>query len=327
MMKASRRSEQAGFTLVEMLVVIVIIAILAAFLIPAVGAARRKVHDYKISVEIAQLHNAVEEYKNQRGDYPPNSVDPALLRRHILDAFPKIDNAELAKIVPLLNQFLDPAEAIPFWLGGFSSDPKHPFFGPGGPLVEYPVGSGNFFANPERNDSAMKFDKGRLTLLKPAMLDAGPPEILGQLSYDDKQLNPAAVEDSFPVYLPYKSEAPFVYFDARSYGITFYPPIPNDQTGAAKPYLSDRERVATTNKPLPYEWVNEDSFQIVSAGRDNHYGSYACVADPVQYLPVYPLGMNYDSTLGSSGPGFTGEGGDDDNITNFSGGTLEDKMP
>ena len=318
-MRMNRRSQRAGFTLVEMLVVIVIIGVLAGLLIPAIGAARRRVTDGRIAIEISNVAQAVEAYKQTHGDYPPS--DAVRLRKHILQAWPHITNTELNSVVTLLTNFLDAAEAIPFWFGGFSSDPKSPFLGPGGPLVAY---SGGFYANPERNPGIYEFDRGRLSLTPSVVLDAGPPMIIGQLSSDD------GPDDSFPIYVPKGSNAPLVYFDARSYGTVFYPAAPNDSIGAAKPYLSERADPASA---LGYEWANETTFQIISAGRDSHYGSYACVADPTlvpTLFPIYPLGTNYDPTLppAPAVAGFPGVGGDNDNITNFSaGGTLEGSKP
>jgi hypothetical protein len=184
---------------------------------------------------------------------------------------------------------VDHAEAIPLWLGGFSSDHKHPFAGPGGPLT--PSGD----ANPERNTGLVQFDQGRLT-----WEDDGDP---------------------FPVYLPPRRKEPYVYFDARTYGGPNPPPLPpvrccyptgtNSPVGYAKPYLSNRPDASS---PYGFEWVNEDTYQIIAAGLDGHYGSGAFLSNPL-LVPQYPGGQNYMSPAP----------GDDDNITNFSeGGTLED---
>jgi prepilin-type N-terminal cleavage/methylation domain-containing protein len=303
-MRTNQQAQQAGFTLVEMLVVIVIIGILAAFLIPAVTGAWNKAIDGRIAIEVANIQRAVEAYKENHGDYPPNTNDLALIRRHMKTAFPKIDNSELISVADLLANYLDPAEAIPFWLGGFSSNKKFPFTGPGGPLVFY---NGNFYANPERNTGLHEFDEARLTLDKSiTVLDPGPPPIQAQLSTDGDT-------DSFPVYIAYGSKLPLVYFDARSYGSAFYAPNPS-MTGAAKPYLSDRDKPTS---PLGKEWVNKDSFQIISAGRDNHYGSAAILGPPPDpsLHPIYPSGVRYILE-------------DNDNIASFSEGSkLEDMKP
>jgi prepilin-type N-terminal cleavage/methylation domain-containing protein len=68
-----------AFTLVELLVVISIIAVLAAFLIPVAGSVARS---RKISVaqsELQQIETALENYKAKYGAYPPsNTNNPAV---------------------------------------------------------------------------------------------------------------------------------------------------------------------------------------------------------------------------------------------------------
>ena len=61
-----------GFTLVEMLTVIVIISILAGLITAAVVPAMRRARAFTIRNEIAQLAIALEKYKTERGDYPPD---------------------------------------------------------------------------------------------------------------------------------------------------------------------------------------------------------------------------------------------------------------
>ena len=65
-----KSSDKKGFTLLELLVVIAVIAILAAVAIPIYARSREK------AAESACLHNqkvirlAAEEYKNDNGSYP-----------------------------------------------------------------------------------------------------------------------------------------------------------------------------------------------------------------------------------------------------------------
>ncbi len=66
------KGRAAGFTLVEMLVVITIIGILAGLVIPAVVVAMRKAKEATIVMEISQLDMALKAYKEKFGEYPPD---------------------------------------------------------------------------------------------------------------------------------------------------------------------------------------------------------------------------------------------------------------
>src|SRR5438045_4468621 len=95
-----------GFTLTEMLVVIGIIAILAALLLPAVNRAIYTARNTAIAVEVNQLATAIEAYKQDKGDYPPNfrgtiayPNDASIFIRHVRKCYPKIDPTELATII------------------------------------------------------------------------------------------------------------------------------------------------------------------------------------------------------------------------------------
>jgi general secretion pathway protein G len=61
-----------GLTLVEMLMVIVIISILLALLLPAILGAIRTARKAAVTSEIAQLAQALANFKAKYGDYPPS---------------------------------------------------------------------------------------------------------------------------------------------------------------------------------------------------------------------------------------------------------------
>ena len=65
---------RAGFTLVELLVVIMIIGILAALLVPAVFSAVTKARVAGARVEITQLEVAITTFKAKYGIEPPSFV-------------------------------------------------------------------------------------------------------------------------------------------------------------------------------------------------------------------------------------------------------------
>jgi general secretion pathway protein G len=63
-----------GFTLVELLMVIVVIALLAALLLPAIGAAVRNANNARVSAEINQMVQALNDFKVKYGDFPPSRI-------------------------------------------------------------------------------------------------------------------------------------------------------------------------------------------------------------------------------------------------------------
>ena len=69
-------SKPTGFTLVELLVVISIIAILASFTIATIGFASRYAAMNRAKAEVSALQLALESYKIENGDYPRSSDPP-----------------------------------------------------------------------------------------------------------------------------------------------------------------------------------------------------------------------------------------------------------
>ncbi len=63
-----------GFTLVELLVVIVVLGILIALLLPAINSAIKTARNAAVLAEINQLAQALESFKSTYGDYPPSRV-------------------------------------------------------------------------------------------------------------------------------------------------------------------------------------------------------------------------------------------------------------
>ena len=72
---ASRKSK--GFTLIEMLIVIVVIAILALIVIPRLLGAGRKAKEAALKGDLHQLRNAIQQFEADCGDYPVD-LDPLM---------------------------------------------------------------------------------------------------------------------------------------------------------------------------------------------------------------------------------------------------------
>jgi prepilin-type N-terminal cleavage/methylation domain-containing protein len=319
-----RVRNRIGFTLIELLIVISIIAILAGLLLPVIYNVRRRGKVATTVLEIQSLKNAIEQYKNKFGDYPPDGSNSVVFERHIRVAFPRIASEEFNDFITLVRDphessttILDPAEALVFFLGGFSDDPRYPFTGKGGPLTS------------NRNPGMFDFDPTRLS-------------VTASGGSNDETTFETGVNDIFPVYLPKGMDVPFVYFDSRTYmpryvyrfGNNYVPPAqyphwhqdgtPNI-TGIARPYRSDEARQPTPADPYAYKWINPITFQIIAAGVTNDYGDDHFPI-PLNNIPTgqtpykhYPSGQSPNNAPYSDG--------DKSNITSFSRGTLEDDIP
>jgi type II secretion system protein G len=62
-----------GFTLIELLVVIAIIGLLAALVVPLAGIATTKMRESRTRSEMNNLVTAIETYKLETGEYPPDN--------------------------------------------------------------------------------------------------------------------------------------------------------------------------------------------------------------------------------------------------------------
>ena len=64
-----------GFTLIEVLIVIVVIAILAAIVVPRLLGAGREAREASLRAHLQEIRNALGLFQAQCGDYPAALVD------------------------------------------------------------------------------------------------------------------------------------------------------------------------------------------------------------------------------------------------------------
>lgn len=70
MISLGKKVAQRGFTLVELLIVVIILAILAAIIIPQFTAATDDATQSAYDTNIANIRAAVDLYRQQHGEYP-----------------------------------------------------------------------------------------------------------------------------------------------------------------------------------------------------------------------------------------------------------------
>jgi type II secretory pathway pseudopilin PulG len=297
---------------VELLIVMAILGILAGLLAWGVNAARVAILKRAQAFEVQSIASAVEAYRTKYGDYPPDGSSWPVMDAHLRKAFPNILVSELALLNPALStangyirndndlteshphlaryistspglrsgRVFDAAEALVFFLGGFSSDPQRPITGPGGPLKQ--VGN-SYIYNTQRENAFFEFKIGRLTL---------DPNT--GASNDEAVYSEGVPNDLMPVYVgngPTYQQlgVPIIYFDSRTYQIggatvndssyyfNFYSPglvdtrnVQGSTRNCARPFLSMDLDPNKGNNALRY--ANDKTFQIMNGGYDRIYG-------------------------------------------------------
>ncbi|MDX2447511.1 MAG: type II secretion system protein [Desulfobacterales bacterium] len=121
---------QGGFTLIEMLIVVIVLGILAMIIIPQISVSTQDAKLNTLTTNLGSLRNAVELYYHQHDSRYPGSTKAT-------DGTATVSHAEaIAAIVPQLTQYTDvdgqtsTTKVDPFIYGPYlkgTSMPTNPF--------------------------------------------------------------------------------------------------------------------------------------------------------------------------------------------------------
>jgi len=365
-----------AFTLTELLVVIAIIAVLAGLIAAAAVNALENANRNRIALEIRNISASIEEFKNDYGAYPPNCMNPnpmtsptpgtaaAYVQSDIIrmfkKAFPRHQEPQALieglaglmrtgsnAILPNgpVEQGLTAAEAMYFWLGGFSADEQYPISGPGGPSFDDADGDndGNLEASDEQLESRNRRYEFDLTRLGPRNDEGMFDESRGRsIEYfvdlnHDNDVDDAGEERRINLwrYTPSGSEQPLVYFDTSRYKPAQYDLWAGNPTGSIPmPWIvAFKQRrsgaAAIGGSPRNVIFVNQGKFQILHSGLDDVWAQ----PDPddsenrelfwrMSVPALKKEGISLDNILLYPDGPFTGDIAD--TLTNFTDGTIED---
>lgn len=281
--RQQQTTPRSGFSLVELLVVIMIIAILIALIVPALNGVRRRAQMAEVSAEISKIDTAITQFKSDFGVEPPSNLvipavgDPwdAVSRSKVRALWPQFNFATNGGLGNGTALHMNGAECLAFFLGGipqgtapaltvtgFSKNPAVPWTAAGtnrlGPYIEFGVGR---FSDLDGD--------GLLEYLDPIPDQKAPYLYLATQGKNYNRTNDPAAADDFDVHgTPTNPlDLSSLYFDAA-------------------------------NRPL-----NPHGYQLISPGFDGAYGTGGVYVDGNELTGARSM--------------------EADNITNFSGGPLK----
>lgn len=129
----STHKQKQGFSLIELLVVMAIIAILMGLVIGVSGAVTRKAAEARARAEISDLMQEIEIYKSDKGSYPAGSDLSAFMQWYTNEKYvgtlytlTELDGSKLP-IDPWGNKYLygyNPSNPFVYLIGSYGPDGK-----------------------------------------------------------------------------------------------------------------------------------------------------------------------------------------------------------
>ncbi len=323
-----RRAQQRahGFTLVELLVSMTVIAILVGILAVAIGGVFRRTGLFTVQQEMNQIQGAIDRFKTQYGFYPPSF-------KGIADPDPgKINDATAQKLaanrlLPFLNRIAPnhaeteqwpngsvgwrridewwntvgkyinwaSGEDIVFWLSGVNKNKQYPLTG--GVLTS------TFVAFNGQNTDGTIIEREVFFDFKPKQLQFNP--ISGRsASYVQATGSPAEVTniDGSTTIL---SASPFLYLDSNN-----YLPIPFDDSMAANgayvrpgTTLQNIIDAASNSSIFQQIYENPKTYQLVTFGLDGLPKTDTVLdPNPNDWSKVGPAGVDNVINFAGDGP-------------------------
>ena len=232
-MRSSRPTLSRGFTLVEMLVVIVIIGILTAILVPTVMAAIRRAKIGAMALEVKDLETALAAYKDANNDYPPDGTNVNAVKAHFRIAYQRITNhnAYINAWWSAGGDKLDPAEALVYFLSQTRNDVRDPL-GTNGEVRKY----FDFQETRLRDDDGDGFNE-----YYPPSGDEAP-----YVYFDGRTMTTA----TGPTVMYVTAAFPKTNGDPRI-----------SQLGRIRPFQTNSSK-----------WIEPNKYQLFCAGLDSHFG-------------------------------------------------------
>ena len=75
LLPSGKRQSQAGFTLMELVIVLFIVALLAALVVPNVAGSMRRAQETALAQNLSVMRQAIDDYRADRASWPADLAD------------------------------------------------------------------------------------------------------------------------------------------------------------------------------------------------------------------------------------------------------------